>query len=66
MLRDGNRHVCPASDWPAANDAKWTPAALNRDRLTGLSIRKHCLLQWLKHFGTTATLVALTRQVLDT
>ena len=45
-------YVCPTSDWPAANDMKWTPAALNRDRLTPWLTRKHCPLQCLKHFGT--------------
>ena len=58
-------HVCPSSDWPAAIDVKWTPAALNRDRLTGLLIRKHCLWHCLKHFGTTA-IAHINQQVLDT
>ena len=59
------RHVCPSSAWPAAKDMKWTPAALNRDRLTGLLIRKHCHVQYLKHFGTPA-IARINQQVLDT
>ena len=65
MFRDDTRHVCPSSEWPAAILRKWTPAALNRDRLTGLLIRKHCPLQWLKHIGTPV-IAHINPQVLDT